>query len=570
MPSSALRFDWPAGAVLTLLCLALYIPGLTTIPPIDRDEARFAQATKQMLATGDVLRPRFQSDYRFKKPIGIYWLQSVAVRIAKRRGNVIWPYRTPSMLGAIAAVLLTYRLGRRLFAWPVASLGAALLASSALLTVEAHSATTDAVLLAVVVAAQGSLAALYASARRGTIAASHHAATFWLSQGAGILIKGPVVPLVSGLTLAALSAVERGSGTEVRRRMLRGLRAAWGVPLMLAVALPWPIAVGWASHGALYREWIGGDLLSKVLGGQESHGAPPGFYLLLAPATFWPGSFAALAGGVRAVRRRARTGERFCLAWLVPTWIFFELMPTKLPHYVLPTYPALALLVARTVAARPAQRRSLLLHRLLRLGFTTWGVLTVAFVLMIVAALADYASEARRPALIAAAVVVVAVAILSTSLGRRGSTTWAAWGAVVASVALFAPLLQWGLPNVDALWLSRAVAGEIAKLPHSVDGQRRLAAVGYHEPSLVFLVDTEVSLSEPSGGVEFLRDHPSGLVLVSDDMRWEFLHAADAVGMQAREIWSIEGIDYSKGRKTRLRLFERPSPAAGLPSSDKQ
>src|SRR6516162_8767255 len=64
-------------ALLCILCLILYLPGLATIPPLDRDEARFAQATRQMLETGDFVRIRFQDEARNKKPIGIYWLQAV-------------------------------------------------------------------------------------------------------------------------------------------------------------------------------------------------------------------------------------------------------------------------------------------------------------------------------------------------------------------------------------------------------------------------------------------------------------------------------------------------------------
>src|SRR5215469_3204187 len=96
-------------ALLFLLCLALYAPGLAAIPPVDRDEARFAQATRQMLETGDFVRIRFQDEARNKKPIGIYWLQAAAVAAFSSAENpAIWPYRLPSALAASAAVLLTF------------------------------------------------------------------------------------------------------------------------------------------------------------------------------------------------------------------------------------------------------------------------------------------------------------------------------------------------------------------------------------------------------------------------------------------------------------------------------
>src|SRR3978361_147187 len=97
-----------------LVCGALYfLPGLFNIPPIDRDETRFAQATKQMVETADFVDIRFQDDVRYKKPVGIYWLQSAVVQTASALGLPraqlrIWLYRLPSLIGAVGAVLLTY------------------------------------------------------------------------------------------------------------------------------------------------------------------------------------------------------------------------------------------------------------------------------------------------------------------------------------------------------------------------------------------------------------------------------------------------------------------------------
>jgi 4-amino-4-deoxy-L-arabinose transferase-like glycosyltransferase len=101
-----------AVSFLLLCALLLFLPGFFTIPPVDRDEARFAQATKQMVESGDYVDIRFQEDVRYKKPVGIYWLQSAAVETASALGLPraelrIWVYRLPSLIGAIGAVLMT-------------------------------------------------------------------------------------------------------------------------------------------------------------------------------------------------------------------------------------------------------------------------------------------------------------------------------------------------------------------------------------------------------------------------------------------------------------------------------
>src|ERR1700720_4924752 len=107
-----------AIALLMLCGFLLFLPGFFSIPPIDRDEARFAQADRKMLETGDYVDIRFQDEVRYKKPVGIYWLQAAAVRAGEALGvpqahTTIWLYRLPSLVGALAAVLLTYWTPRR-------------------------------------------------------------------------------------------------------------------------------------------------------------------------------------------------------------------------------------------------------------------------------------------------------------------------------------------------------------------------------------------------------------------------------------------------------------------------
>src|SRR5262245_7973229 len=104
-----------ARALLVLLVVTFIsiLPGFFSIPPTDRDESRFAQATKQMIETGEYVDIRFQDEVRYKKPVGIYWLQAAAVKAGEMLGvpqprTTIWLYRLPSLFGAIGAVLLTY------------------------------------------------------------------------------------------------------------------------------------------------------------------------------------------------------------------------------------------------------------------------------------------------------------------------------------------------------------------------------------------------------------------------------------------------------------------------------
>ena len=124
--------------------------------------------------------------------------------------------------------------------------------------------------------------------------------------------------------------------------------------------MPWLVAIGVVSHGAFFEKAVGHNLLGKVGAGEQAHGQPPGYYLALFTATFWPGSLAAAAAAPFVWRERRTPQVRFLIAWIVPTWLLFELIATKLPHYVLPIYPAIACLAAgaaTTGVKRVASRR---------------------------------------------------------------------------------------------------------------------------------------------------------------------------------------------------------------------
>src|SRR6266436_597909 len=246
-------------ALLVGLCLFLYLPGISAIPPLDRDEARFAQATRQMLETGDFVRIRFQDEARNKKPIGIHWLQAAAVAaFSSPESTAIWPYRLPSALAATAAVLLTFAFGARLLDSRPAGFVAAVLTASAL-------GVVDAALLAVIVVGQGALGLGYVAARTGRRAGWSLPLLLWSAEAIAILLKGPPGPVLMLLTAGCLSIVDRDI------RWIRGLRPLAGILIMAVIVAPWLIAVQSATAGHFLSDSLAHDLLPKLAGAQESH-----------------------------------------------------------------------------------------------------------------------------------------------------------------------------------------------------------------------------------------------------------------------------------------------------------
>lgn len=338
---------------LTLLALLCWLPGLLALPPLDRDESRFAQASRQMIETGDLVDIRYASGPRYNKPIGIYWLQAAATRLTGSGAyDVIWTYRLPSLLGGLFALFFAYWCAAAFAPPATALLGAALLGATVLLAVESEIATTDAVLLAAILAAQGVALRTYLAAREVGRKPPGFVLLMagWVAIGIGVLVKGPVILAVLGVTVLCISLWDRDG------KWLRATRPLIGFAVAAALVAPWAIAIGIESHGAFYAQSLGHDFGAKILGGQESHGAPPGYYLAFVSLTFWPAILFLGPGLDSAIRARMRPAIRYLLAWAGATWFMFEIVPTKLPHYILPAYPALAFLAALWVT-RGKRRR---------------------------------------------------------------------------------------------------------------------------------------------------------------------------------------------------------------------
>ncbi len=444
---------------LVLLCLLLWLPGFFTIPPGDRDESRFAQATRQMLDSGDYVRIRFGEEERNKKPAGIHWAQAGAVRLGEALGlgdrSEIWLYRVPSLLGALLAVLATQHLGRALVGRRAAFAGAALLAASLVLVAETHIAKTDAALLATVTVAMGLFGQAYLRPRRRGFTA-WQAAGFWLALGAGVLLKGPIAPMVALLAGVTLYFADGRSAP-----WLRALRPGWGVALMLLVAAPWFVAIGIATEGRFFTQAIGGDMLSKVGSGEEKHWGPPGYYLLTFGIAAFPGGWLVLRALPGAWRGRARPATRFLLAWIVPSWLLFEAVATKLPHYTLPVFPALMLL-AGAWAMDPL--RAAPPRWLARLADA--GLAAIALGLALAApGLPWYLAHRLDPVALLALPAAALLLWAGFAAARRGAWGRGALAVALLAAPLYAVLLEGVAPRLQAIWIAPRLAAALRALP---------------------------------------------------------------------------------------------------------
>jgi 4-amino-4-deoxy-L-arabinose transferase-like glycosyltransferase len=538
---------------LVLIALLAWLPGFFTLPPLDRDEGRFAQASKQMLETGDFVSISLGEESRDQKPVGIYWLQSASTALFATllpeddALTTIWTYRIPSLLGGFAAVFLTFWMVRQFASRDAAFLAALLLSSALLLMVETKIAKTDAVLLASILAVQAILLRVYLHARAvlATPAGKGLVYAGWAAFGFGILVKGPIILLIPGATVLAVSLWDRDL------RWLKGLHAPTGFALALAIVLPWSIAIGIATDGQFYVNSLGGDFAAKLAGGQEAHGAPPGYYTILSFVTFWPASLVLLPAIVFAVRNRAKAEVRFLLLWAATTFLMFEIAPTKLPHYVLPAYPALAALGALWLTGPQGQDPSRFGRFLIAVSPLVFlGVALALGVLLLIGPY--YVGEGAALWTFAAIAIGFALAVMAAVLMWRGQGARATVFAALTAIVFYATTWIGTQPALTDFTLSPQIADAVAR--HTAPGDPPVVLAGYAEPSVMFLLGTDSALLTGAPAGERMAD-TGGLAVVEANDRDAFLEVLARRGLGAASLEEIDGINYSNGRRLSLTLY---------------
>jgi 4-amino-4-deoxy-L-arabinose transferase-like glycosyltransferase len=537
-----------AIAMLVAFCLIAFLPGFFQIPPVDRDEARFAQATKQMVESGEYVDIRFQNEVRYKKPVGIYWLQAAVVKSGEALGipnarTTIWLYRLPSLAGAIGAVLLTYWAALAFVTRRAALLAALMMASSILLGVEARLAKTDAMLLFTSVAAMGAMARIYLVTRRAPEAKLgwKMPVILWTALAGGVLLKGPLILMFVGLTALTLSIVDRSWRWIGQLRPLSGL--AW----LIVLVLPWFIAIVAKSGDSFFVQAVGDDMLSKITSGQEAHGAPPGYYLLLFWVTFWPGCVLAGLAAPMVWKARREPGAKFLLAWLVPSWIVFEIVMTKLPHYVLPLYPAIAILISGIL-----EPGSLSKTRWMVRGTVGWFVFPAVIA---IATVAGFIWIGRDPGIVAwpFAAAALVFGLFAWRLYEVDGAERSLLRGMIASVFISVTVYAVMFPLLPALFPSKLIADEVRS--SGCQNPQVASTFAYQEPSLVFMVGTGTRFTDGPGAAEFLNTGECHFALIDPRSERSFVQRANAIGLRYALSQRIEGYNISIGRPVNLAVF---------------
>ena len=335
--------DRAAALALVVGCAALFFAGLGSLPLFDVDEAVFAEATREMLETGDWITPQYNGVDRFDKPILFYWLMASAFAVfgVGELGARFW-----SAAFGVGLVSVVTLFGWRRVASRVGLLSGLIVATSLEVIVLAHSAITDMILIFFITAG---LLALYAAVQSPDAKAGGRLAILGAAVlGLAVLTKGPVGIVLPGMILAAFLALRGGMWESLSRLPWWRMAAVF-----LAIVAPWYLlqlhARGWAFVEGFFLK----HNVRRFTGVISGHSGPFYYYVpvvavgffpwtaLLIPAVRW-----AWPSGWRGLRRptdREALGL-FLLVWVGTVFVFFSLAGTKLPNYVASLFPPLALL----------------------------------------------------------------------------------------------------------------------------------------------------------------------------------------------------------------------------------
>lgn len=539
-------------AILLAISAVLTLPNLGATSLWDVDEGVNAEAAREMYDNGSWLVPTFNYQLRTAKPVMLYWLQRITYTAF---GVNEWSARFPSVMAAWLTVLLTYELARRMFGRTTGLLAGIVLASAFEFSMLAHAATPDATLLLFTVLTYFLFWTRHEdnSRRWWTLTAA--------ACGLAVLTKGPVGVALPGLVIVLYFAWNRELGRLLDRKLLVAAL------VFILVAGPWYGLVTAETRGEWARVFFGRENLQRFTTPMENHRGPFIYHTVAILVLFAPWSIfliAAVWEGVRGARRKdppptplpagrgvggvgpafslSLQGEgwevgpenmrafRFLICWFAAYLVFFSAAATKLPNYVLPVYPAIAILTARFLVRWQAGDltlpRWLLPTSVAGLVLTgvavAGGLLVVGDAVHVLPANSRVFPGAARWALIGIIPLVAAagMALALRTDDRARFVRAMAIGAVafVALAAAFPPLA------VDAQKAPR----ELVRVSGVSDPTRdlRLAHFDWFQPSVVFYAQREVvEMKSPDMVVSFFSVPTPGYLFIPTKTWEQFFEA---------------------------------------------
>ena len=538
--------------ILGFLALICFFSTLNMVPPLDRDESRYIQATVQMLETKDFVNINFLESPRLKKPPGIYWLQAISAVGIKNifflDSAPIWAFRIPSAIGASVSIWVTFLLGQFLFGRAQGLIAALLLMSSPIVIMESHIAKTDSVLLALFLCALYILVKIVFYADKKLPKPSDITIfAFWIIMSFTFLIKGPIALVILLLTIISYKVLKEPIN-------FKDLKPIMGIILFMLIILPWFILINSGNNNDVLFNTIKKDMVLKLVSVQESHGAPPGSYLLSSILTAWPIALFIIPSALWCFKNKDNKAVKFLLCSLIPSWLFFEIIPTKLLHYVLPLLPSFAILTAAMIisSVKGIKSRGIsenyIFKFLSALPFLGGAIIAAGII---------YIGNRYGEGLTLSILLIASIYVFSSFLCGYflyiKSFIKAALVVIICNIIAL-KLLIILIPNqLQKIWVSERIYSQIQDKNLS----EVFLLLGYSEPSLIFRLGSQTKIvSSNKEAINLILHKNINYIIIERFYLDQFKKLSEENGIVINAIGnSILGFNYSKGKNVEIIVF---------------
>lgn len=523
--------------IFLAICFLIFLTGIFEIPILDRDEARFATASKTMLLENEFIDIKMYDEPRYKKPVGIYWLQVASNFIfGDTPYDNITLYRLPSIFSIFLAFIFIFFRLRKIFDNEISFLTIFFLMFSLLTLSEMLQAKTDGALFLTIILCNLMIYSLIENHQINY----KEKLIFWSALAIGVLIKGPIIFIFTILPLIIFSVIKR-------KNFLKEIFSFSGLILFLILTLPWFIIITIKSNGAFWYESVGHDLLGKVSSGQESHGFPPGYYLITTLILFWPGSiliYPFIKKNLKQnfIRIRKNDLTFFLLISFAVPYIIFELVSTKLPHYIYPSYLPLSILLSKFLLDENLEgisKRSLYF-------FTLIFPLTVVFLIYFV--IAEYSEITITLAIILIFFILQIPFLIGAANIKRFKNKLINFS--VFQISFYLTLVFYVNNHVQDLWMAKRINSIIESNKKNYD---KIYNYGFGEPSLVFLTSHKSKKISPNllNSINLKKER---IMFIINDEFSDLITSSEKYS-DFKMLNKFDGFNYSKGKTVTIKVF---------------
>jgi 4-amino-4-deoxy-L-arabinose transferase-like glycosyltransferase len=489
---------WHYGLLAFIAGISL-LSGNASLPLIDRDEPRFAQATREMIQRGEWVIPYFNQAYRFDKPVMTYWLMRASFFVFGNQGE--FPARFHSALAALLVAFALYEIGRRWFGAMVGLWAAGGWLTCLQVLIHGRMAVADMPLILAIVLSHWAAWEMLGAAKfrwRWFV-------VLYGSLSFGFLAKGPLAFICPLLTLVLYRWV------FWRKPLPWGnLKLHWGLPLAVLVIGAWGLPALMETQGLFFDVGIGKHVVERAITPFHSRSFSVFYYLVSSIPSLFPWT-AFLGSAWAVIRTQWSEKQAFLLSWFVGPYLVFSFYATQLPHYVLPAYPAAFLLLAQNLTLSKAYSRS----RNIIFTLALVSGLVVAGILSGMAMMEEFSPETLplRGVLLSLSGLISALTLLVWIARRKLSS------------ALIIPLLGIGLcMSQGAAYLRQASpAVQLVPLFQRMPPETQCFYHGFEEASLVYYSNRhwDELNQQPEGRRVLEQAGPRLLVLLKTEYRLE-------------------------------------------------